>query len=273
MYAGSHIPTIVLESDGIFYLYDTDLYQIPQMHRDILGASQAWHTGILHQFVGVFASIENFLENADWKRMTLVAPSKPKGEHIPPIFHQYAPFSALPLTTHGGKLRIAKNDWPKRTMWDLYRPPGTWGYEPRVDRISTRGSISRSVPARAVKHWGNILDAGLPEPWTCNWPDWDKTEQWDGPPDYDFPFYKVDLERRFGIAGLEPVMFKQFPSIFVRTILSAGGRYYLQEADIVGTLWRFDGVYETIEDFMQNGDWNRIHEVEERECEEYEECE
>ncbi|KAJ6492805.1 hypothetical protein C8R47DRAFT_1319167 [Mycena vitilis] len=272
MYDCPYIPAIVLEGDGIFYLYDPNRCEIPQVHQDILGPSQAWHTGILYQFIGVFTSIQDFLENADWKRMMLVAPSKPGRESIPPIFHQFAPFSTLPLTMHGGKLRITKDNCQKRTMWDLYRPPGTWGYEPRVDRISTRGSLSRSVPARALKHWGNIPDTKLPEPWTCNWPDWDRTEYWDHPSDHDFPC-KANLERRFGIPGLEPVMFKQFPSLFLRTILSARGRFYLQEDEIVGTLWQFDGKYETIEDFMQNGDWNRMHEVEERECEEYEESE
>ncbi|KAJ6554350.1 hypothetical protein B0H19DRAFT_1262723 [Mycena capillaripes] len=258
-------PTIVLEAGGVFYLYDTLtlMNEIPRLYQDILGASQSWHTGILHQFAGVFSSVEDFIENADWKKMKLVLPQKPDGEPTSLIFHQEAVFSTLPITSHGGEIRIAKHKSQKRTMWDLYRPPvSAWGYEPRFDRIS-RSFLSSRVSAKALRNWGNIPDKDLPEPWTSNWLDWDTAERWDGPPDYDFSYYKVDLERRFGIPALEPMMFKQSSSFYMRTILSSGGRYYLQEDDRVGSLWEFGGTYVSIEDFLQNGDWNMLKERDE----------
>ncbi|KAJ6492791.1 hypothetical protein C8R47DRAFT_1070323 [Mycena vitilis] len=139
---------------------------------------------------------------------------------------------------------------PRRTL-------GTTGHgNIRTPNIQSRRFLNRYISTafqmricRSLGHAtgacvlirGSIPQLYLPEQSHSNWPDWDKTEQPAGPPDYDFPFNNVDLERlRFGIASLVPV--QTVPLTFVC------GRSCRQEADIIskkvisfGTLGRFNG--------------------------------
>ncbi|KAJ7743852.1 hypothetical protein B0H16DRAFT_1889833 [Mycena metata] len=100
----------------------------------------------------------------------------------------------------------------------------------------------------------NILDTHLPSPWTCNWPQWrtwDKRCTLDG--------FTEELRHWYGIFGaLNPIMFQS--SWFCPTVLESRGTFYLFEKGLrdPDVLYKFRGTYISVEDFLENCDWNEM---------------
>ncbi|KAJ7670516.1 hypothetical protein B0H17DRAFT_1183692 [Mycena rosella] len=189
MFRADHTDTVVVESAGVFYLYENpEDRELLRFYEGTMGVSALSH--ILYQFAGTFSSVEDFIQNADWKRMSVVVP-RTASETTISQRNPDAPM--IPMTSHGGELRITTTkSYTKRTIWDISRRPGVWGYEPRLNKIL---NSSREPPESDPRAWGNIPDDELPEPWSCDWAEWIKTECWDGPLDLDFPYHKAELEQ------------------------------------------------------------------------------
>jgi hypothetical protein len=112
----------------------------------------------------------------------------------------------------------------------------------------------------ALREWPCIPDERLPEPWSCNWACWNYVEDWypqEHSRDYD-PGHQATLHAQYGVAGLEPVMFMPAGLDRGPVILAAEGTYYLFNHQIHDWLKRFEGKYATVEEFIENGDWNRM---------------
>ncbi|KAJ6498126.1 hypothetical protein C8R47DRAFT_320158 [Mycena vitilis] len=117
------------------------------------------------EFAGVYSSVADFLDHADWTRMSLVAPkplespSTAESNHLesiqPPM---------LPMTDDGGPLRIAaKTHVRKRTMWDMYRPAGTWGFAPRyIDDSDGKKVCDRSEHSVLPAPWAWFSSQNAP---------------------------------------------------------------------------------------------------------------
>ncbi|KAJ6584311.1 hypothetical protein B0H19DRAFT_1227114, partial [Mycena capillaripes] len=124
--------SVLLESAGVFYLYGPSEHdELYGFYRATLGPSPP--ESLLYQFDGVYSSTADFLERGDWTKMSLVAPRR---SDSPSIENDHPESVKLPMTDDGAPLRIAANLHQlncdcKRTMWDMYRPPGTWGFTPR----------------------------------------------------------------------------------------------------------------------------------------------
>jgi hypothetical protein len=78
-----------------------------------------------------------------------------------------------------------------------------------------------------------------------------------GQPPFDAG-HQAELQELYGIAGLIPVMFFPYPQDRGPMVLSADGIYYLFNHDYEDWLMRFDGRFTSAEDFLENGDWNRL---------------
>ncbi|KAJ7430530.1 hypothetical protein B0H11DRAFT_2135399 [Mycena galericulata] len=120
--------TVLLESGGVFYLYDEpdcdDLYDFYKEHLapfppTVSRTAAAVYRSISHppgvpehllyKFDGVYSSVADFIERADWMKMSLMVPgpesSEPRSETPGPEQESVK----LPLTDDGGPLRIAVN--------------------------------------------------------------------------------------------------------------------------------------------------------------------
>ncbi|KAJ7903850.1 hypothetical protein B0H13DRAFT_2025563 [Mycena leptocephala] len=243
--------TTVFESRGAFYLCDIDwldLKLIPKMYR----------------FRGLFSSVEDFIENGDWNAMEELEYNPLTGAETPP----YGPDTEEPSAhSSGSGFRTAADQpYQKRTLWDMAHPKGSWGYEARVfnedDSDGDDWGLHDSAEAveLALKEWGSIPDDRLPEPWSCDWARWGYIKAWLGQPPFDAG-HQAELQELYGIAGLIPVMFFPYPQDRGPMVLSADGVYYLFNHDYEDWLMRFDGRYASAEDFIENGDWNRLSKI------------
>lgn len=124
----------------------------------------------------------------------------------------------------------------------------------------------------ALRKWGSVPDEQLPEPWSCNWARWGHVNEW-----FEQPFdlgCRKDLQERYRVAGLVPVMFISYgcqgrgPMI-----LSGNDIYYLYNHAMNDWLMRFDGTYTSVQDFIENGDWNRMKMMVELPLEDFEDSE
>ncbi|KAJ7134245.1 hypothetical protein C8R44DRAFT_869911 [Mycena epipterygia] len=226
--------TTIFESRGVFYLYDAFMGISPRMFR----------------FVGCFSSVEDFIESADWNEMQRL---------------EYEPLAgAGPTTTNcqvtfprssGGGFRTAVDQpYQKRTLWDMAPSRGSWEYQPRF--MAERGCDTDAEIDIALRKWGSVPDEQLPEPWSCNWARWGHVGEW-----FEQPFdlgCEKDLQERYGVAGLVPVMFISYGYDRGPMILSADDIYYLYNHSMDDWLMRFDGTYTSVQDFIENGDWNRM---------------
>ncbi|KAJ7652079.1 hypothetical protein DFH06DRAFT_1331297 [Mycena polygramma] len=73
------------------------------------------------------------------------------------------------------------------------------------------------------------------------------------------------MQDRWDVPDLTPVMFmahSRYDCAFqVPTVLRAGDTYYLwkyQMDEWYPWLRKFEGIYASVEDFMENADWNRL---------------
>ncbi|KAJ6524455.1 hypothetical protein DFH09DRAFT_1418675 [Mycena vulgaris] len=150
-------------------------------------------------------------------------------------------------------------------MWDMYRPLGTWGYEPRH-------APRRPGPAlpEATREWGNLLPEELPEPWSCDWAMWPYTDSWSDLPDLDVveTFQQVLLQDMYGGPALTPAMYVSHAGWWADcAVLFANSMYYLQADEC---MWKFDGTYASVADFVEHADWNKMEEMEYRPLDERE---
>ncbi|KAJ7770598.1 hypothetical protein B0H16DRAFT_1881586 [Mycena metata] len=157
------------------------------------------------------------------------------------------------MTNDGGPLQIVTpKHYHKRTMWDMYGPPGTILFAPRYLYKE------RSSP----REWDRS-EGPLPSPWVC----------FDAPNIYKtlretMTALSVELERNFRTPPLSPAMFRCMPdcpwlnSVWDRPVVfsSAEGNYYLKDDECA--LWKFEGMYSSSEDFIHNADWNTMEWVE-----------
>ncbi|KAJ7040680.1 hypothetical protein C8F04DRAFT_1081734 [Mycena alexandri] len=241
----------VLESRGTFYLYEK-----------VLRTNKPY---ILYTFPGVYVSVEDFFENCDWNGM-VQTPLSPD-----PLVPDVVSPEKLPLTHSEKGLRLASAEpYRKRTLLDMTRPEGVWTFESRKEWLN-RGW---NYPAPAS--WPRIPDKLLPEPFSCAWhafspaDDWyephSKYEDWEAGP-------QLGLLRRWGVPDLAPVMFmaeSHFDCMFyIPTILRTGETYYLwiwlEDPDVYTIspiLRKFEGTYASVEDFVENADWNKMYKIE-----------
>ncbi|KAJ6498129.1 hypothetical protein C8R47DRAFT_1212452 [Mycena vitilis] len=236
----------IFESDGVFYVYG-------------VGEDGKWLIPALYRFSGRFSSVEDFIEYSDWNRME------------PLTFHDDlnpAPVSLAPtkptmqqnrLLKTGNVFRAAaERPYQKRTIWDICSPKDTWGHHPRVLRPRHRRGECPHLAERALKEWPRIPDAQLPEPWSSSWECWDHVAYWYTQPGSYFSGHEATLYEYHGVAGLTPVMFMPDGQDRGPVILSAGEDYYFFNHEMDEWLKKFDGTYASAEDFIQNGDWNKM---------------
>ncbi|KAJ7652121.1 hypothetical protein DFH06DRAFT_1206842 [Mycena polygramma] len=258
--------TVLLESAGRFYLYGLPEYaELYQFYSDTLCPSllfpqvPAWspyvhdtNRCLLYQFDGVYSSVADFLEHADWTRMSLVAPKPLESPPTAGSSHlESIKAPMLPMTDYGGPLRIAANTHVrKRTLWDTYRPPGTWGFAPRY----THNSDVKKV-------WDRSQHSVLPAPWA-----------WFNPQNTPSQRNVSELQRFWFTPALTPVMFRcpELPGASNQmTVYSSHGKYYLEDEDLGSRLWEFQGTYASVDDFIDNADWNKLDPMENEEDKEY----
>ncbi|KAJ7430511.1 hypothetical protein B0H11DRAFT_2135295 [Mycena galericulata] len=189
--------------------------------------------------------------------MSIIAP-RTKGSEIPPPTTPQETTAKLPMTDDGRPFRIATNThYRKGTMWDLYRPPGTWGFLPRFNLNETW----------RVHEWDRDLDgrsAALPSPWAF----------YDRDPDDSENYHAAELQRKYGTQALTRVMHRCTPHIPYTAVAfsTPEGRFYVE--DLNEDLWEFEGTYRSVDDFIENADWNKMHiiyEIDDASDAEYEE--
>ncbi|KAJ7106928.1 hypothetical protein C8R44DRAFT_941371 [Mycena epipterygia] len=153
-----------------------------------------------------------------------------------------------------------------RRFWDLHVPKTTWDYRHRVrlPRSTTKADVQRA------RHWVSIPDTNLPEPWTCDWARW--------PSLVNRPPLEAVLPMRYAISDepLMPIMFgsDSGPGVDGRRVtLFASPRtntfYLYRSPHEFGDpgyeeeeMWRFEGVFPSVEVFIEKADWNRIEKIE-----------
>ncbi|KAJ7675517.1 hypothetical protein B0H17DRAFT_1207558 [Mycena rosella] len=219
-------------------------------------------------FEGVFPSVEAFIEGADWNRVQELAPVC-EPEPQPDVASPHVKF---PLVSSGGKFRMAADEpYPKRTLWDMCPPPGTYGYTPRIfDAVHSPETLARLY---RVSEWPRTPEAQLPKPWSANWGGFELcgsawyAEQAVG---------QVEAVSAYGpdFMGVIPAMFVPLGPWRGDTVLcppGGAGTYYLYWNEIRrtgeewgewdGEMYKFDGLYASVAHFVRVADWNRLEKI------------
>ncbi|KAJ7450341.1 hypothetical protein FB451DRAFT_721910 [Mycena latifolia] len=240
--------TTIFESHGIFYLFDPLRSWYSSNGRD--------HN--LYRFPDSYASVEEFIENCDWNLMERMEWGASSGRLVSNVETQN-----LPLTHSEKGLRLtAAEPYGKRNLLAMTRPEATWSFQPRQDLLKGRSTVTCNAPHIAA--WPSIPDTQLPAPFTCAWHAFMPADDWYSTGD-DLTDTQEELRRCWGVPGLMPVMYmahSPFDSAYhCPTVLRAGETYYLwlyQMDPIEPWLRKFEGSFKSVEDFMQNADWNRL---------------
>ncbi|KAJ7477438.1 hypothetical protein FB451DRAFT_1557211 [Mycena latifolia] len=240
-----------------FYFYCTPTEWedcVPKTRRDVPAET-------MYAFDGVFASVDAFMEDADWNRVELLR-AVGEGEDMVPPTEGLRP-SALRLNM--SNLRVAAHEpYQKRTLWDACAPPGTPMFKPRIlDHDCLPERMQRA------SEWIRIPEAQLPEPWSCDWPKFICCHDW-----YDGDGGQEEVGSVYGpaLAGLVPALFVPLGPLRGDTVLcrpGGAGTYYLwwsqprSDSGIVwkGAMQRFEGEYASLEHFVRTADWNRLQRV------------
>ncbi|KAJ7455871.1 hypothetical protein FB451DRAFT_1184166 [Mycena latifolia] len=246
--------TTVFESCGAFYLLEPI--------RDYVRKDASDHH--MYRFLGLYSSVEDFLENCDWNKMQRMERGTSTAGEI--VSSTEAP-KKLPLTHSGRGMRVAAAEpYGKRNLLGMTRPEGIWSFKPRQDWVNEwleEEYIRKPAPHTAA--WPAIPDAQLPAPFTCAWHAFNPADNW-YKTDYRGPSDTQEgLYRYWGVPGLTPVIYmanSRYNCAFnCPTVLRAGDTYcwWLYEMDpVILRLCKFDGTYKNVEDFIENGDWNRM---------------
>ncbi|KAJ7665271.1 hypothetical protein DFH06DRAFT_309687 [Mycena polygramma] len=113
----------------------------------------------------------------------------------------------------------------------------------------------RHLKIKAIAHrYFFIPDEQLPEPWTCKWETWHALD-WKTPPVYEVGTW-------FGIPRpLNAIMFHDYITIF-----ESRSVFYLCYVPLDPTshscMWQFGGRFSSVEDWIENADWNVMEELE-----------
>ncbi|KAJ7272363.1 hypothetical protein C8J57DRAFT_1467814 [Mycena rebaudengoi] len=237
--------TTVFEARGVFYLFGPAFWD-----REEHGRHHHFY-----RFPGSYSSVEAFLENCDWngmEEMECISPSDRIAASVEPCL-------PLPLTESQNGLRLASIEpYRKRNLMATLSPKGTWGYLPR--RYERCGLELLSDPRIAT--WPAIPDEQLPAPFTCDWTAFSPVDNWF---DIGIDGSQIELRHRWGVPDLTPVMFMSHSRFDCRyhlpTVLRAEGKYYFwrwEDDPYDDWLREFEGSYESVEDFIQNADWNKL---------------
>ncbi|KAJ7451976.1 hypothetical protein FB451DRAFT_1186018 [Mycena latifolia] len=141
----------------------------------------------------------------------------------------------------------------------LFQPRATWDWRPRI--LSRPAETTRPHERNvATLTWVSIPDANLPGAWTCNWACWPYWEN-------ELPL-EATLAERYALSDepLAPVMFE---TLYDSTVFAcpATRKFYLysrrcgwteREEEIV---YAFDGVFPSVEAFIEEADWNHMEQV------------
>ncbi|KAJ7450363.1 hypothetical protein FB451DRAFT_1527485 [Mycena latifolia] len=211
----------------------------------------------LYVFPGSYASVEDFLESCDWNQMQRIERALSTSGQIMSRAEAHRP---LPLTHSESGLRLAAaQPYGKRNLLAMTRPKGTWSFEPRKWWGGRRRFSRRDLPHSTG--WPSLRDTQLPAPFTCAWHAWAPAEKWYSTHEHDWNT-QDELRRYWGVPGLVPVVYMATSEEFcIPTVLRAGETYYFwlfQEERTRPWLRRFEGTYESAEDFIENADWNRL---------------
>ncbi|KAJ7770596.1 hypothetical protein B0H16DRAFT_1715253 [Mycena metata] len=273
-----HESAVLLESAGVLYLYAGTydyLERLSDYYKDILGPSPPEH--LLFRFDGVYTSISDFFVRADWTKMVLLAPSE-NGGHLS-LFKNIIIYTVtlqpesctstdnqvevsldstqLSMTDDGGPLQIPtpKHDL-KRTRWDMYRPPGTWGFAPRsIPNLSTDPPTFEWD----LDEFGSIL----PAPWALfDDPDAPRTSSASVSSTGTGTSTRNTARLPTTSPSLKPVMFRfiDYRMPVVAVLSDAARRYYL--CDEFDDLWEFEGRYASVEEFVREAGWDMMDSME-----------
>ncbi|KAJ7439979.1 hypothetical protein FB451DRAFT_1301194 [Mycena latifolia] len=97
--------TLLLESGGIFYLYDKGDEGWHEWFKKEDTFNSPLPLELLYRFDGEFSSVADFIERADWTRMSILAPRE-RGNELAPEENKQRHNVKLPLACDGGKLQI-----------------------------------------------------------------------------------------------------------------------------------------------------------------------
>ncbi|KAJ7758378.1 hypothetical protein B0H16DRAFT_1720977 [Mycena metata] len=198
-------------------------------------------------FPGVFSSIEEFFDEADWNQLEELSSATETKVLDPALSSSSDDYRFPRIRTE--RLRVVANEpFPRRTLRDMCPPKGAFMYRPRIyDRR---------------RHTADSKDPG--------WTHFRYSEDWydtspDGP--------QQELEDTYGLVVLIPAMFvpyKPYPcrGDMVLSHPGGAGTYYfwwnplrMMDDPEVGFLHRFEGVYDSLEHFVREADWNRLTDV------------
>ncbi|KAJ6569232.1 hypothetical protein B0H19DRAFT_1373477 [Mycena capillaripes] len=212
----------------------------------------------LYAFFGGFSSVEDFIEEADWNQMENVRPVLGIDKIMPSFPLRSVAYAKMQVTSTRGFRIAAEQKYSKRTLCDVCPPAVTFMYQTRQHRITYDLNLNES---HRTHEWPCIPDSQLPEPWSCDWSHWAGSLDCGLRPGVVCP--DGSLPRRHGI--VPP---------------GDAGTYYVWYNDIrdhsgpwgpwTGDMRRFEGVYASIQHFVQAADWNRIEGVAYREPVSYE---
>ncbi|KAJ6541884.1 hypothetical protein B0H19DRAFT_328098 [Mycena capillaripes] len=189
----------------------------------------------MYRFRGYFSTVEDFIDNVDWNNMERLEYSGACPD-AGPSAHGHDP-KETPVQSSGRGFCTASNEpYRERTLWAI-PPKGSWGYEARI--LYQRPNSGEDVD-EALSEWGSIPDNQLPEPWSCSWAHWGYIDSW----------LEEIMFWSYGDGGHGPM------------VVSTGGVYYFYGHELDRWFMRFDGIYASDEEFVENGDWNRLKYVE-----------
>ncbi|KAJ7274799.1 hypothetical protein C8J57DRAFT_1312763 [Mycena rebaudengoi] len=210
----------------------------------------------VHAFEGAFSSVEAFIEQADWNRMKRMNPAR--WDDKATVASTIAP--PLLLINNRGFRVAAHEPYPRRTLWDMCPPPGTFGYVQReIDYIGLH-----EIPR--VSEWPCIPDSELPVPWSCEWHAFVDSLDW-----YDEPQSNMVETYGHALAGFVPALCEHMDCHRGDTVLcppGGAGTYYLWKTETrewtptsPSAMQRFHGVFASLEHFVRTADWNRLEGV------------
>ncbi|KAJ7116651.1 hypothetical protein C8R44DRAFT_739336 [Mycena epipterygia] len=246
---------------------------------------------MLYAFDGVFSSVAAFIEEADWNQVEQV---KPIGSIIDPDLNRHEAglptpiyhirkdpvvyYAKVPHCCRGTIFKthtlghVSPSGIASTASWvpSAHTPQGTFMYQPCRHDDPLIDGPSESY---RIHEWPYIPDTKLPEPWSCDWPRFVASLDW----------YDVDQETALKQYGPELVGF--VPALYVPlgpwrrdTVMcppGGAGTYYVwyhEDRDQagpwgpwMGDMQRFEGVYASLEHFIQMADWNRLEGVAYRE--------
>ncbi|KAJ7461149.1 hypothetical protein FB451DRAFT_1181496 [Mycena latifolia] len=123
----------------------------------------------------------------------------------------------------------------------------TWDYRLR-DFLVERETTRLQQRDAAVREWTSIPHANLPSPWSCDWACW---PHWEKPDPLEAVYALSDQP-------LAPVMFNAFDD---STVFACAVTHCVPKTrrDLpVGTMYAFDGIFSSVDSFIEEADWNRV---------------